>query len=118
MRRGIAITFAFLTILWTAAPLLACIMPEHAMTAQERECCKDMAQMCGSSNMPASHSCCKKEVRGVTMVATSDQQSVPHLQVVAVVAGSVRPQLSEWSREAKHHHPPGGFLPEPTVLRI
>lgn len=118
MRRGIAIAFAFMAFLWTATPLLACIMPDPAMSAAERECCKHMAQMCGAANMPQSHSCCKKEVRSITMVATNDQQSLPHMRVVAVVAPSVELQFSGSPYESKNHLPPGECLPEPTVLRI
>lgn len=118
MWRCIAITLVFLTVLWTAAPLLACTMRDFPMTMQERECCKHMAQMCGSTNMPQSHSCCNKELRSLTMFATSDQHSVPHLQLVAVVVTAVRPRLSEWSHETKHPYPPGESLLEPTVLRI
>lgn len=119
MRRGVAITFTFLTVFWAAAPLLACMLPERAMTAQERECCKHMAQMCGSSSMLQSHSCCTTEVRsGVTMVATSERHNVPQLQLIATVSESKEPNFSETLLESRPHHPPGEFLPETTVLRI
>jgi hypothetical protein len=81
-----AIVIVFLVICWTAAPLLACMIPDRAMTAPEMECCKHMAKMCGSANMPQSHSCCKTEVRpGTTMVVTHNQQVRPTLQVVAAL---------------------------------
>jgi starvation-inducible outer membrane lipoprotein len=119
MRRCIAITFLFLTVLWTGAPLLACMMPECTMTAQEHECCKHMAQMCGSSNMPQSHSCCKTEVRfGGTMVATSEHHNVPQLQLIATVNDSTEPHFPENLLASRPHHPPGEFLPETTILRI
>ena len=119
MRRSIAITFVFLTVLWTAAPLLACMMPDRPMSAQERECCKHMAQMCGSSNMPASHSCCKTEVHsGGSMVATSERHSVTQLRLLATVTDSTAPHFHEGLIESRPHHPPGEFLPETTVLRI
>lgn len=111
--------FAFLALYWTAAPLLACMMPERAMTVQERECCKHMAEMCGSSQMPQSHSCCKTEVRsGYTMVATRDQQAVPLLNTVALVSMPLAPQIDHAAGLVTDHHPPGEFLPEITVLRI
>ena len=44
-------------------PAMACLTLGVEMTAAERECCKQMAQNCGSMNMPASHSCCQTEVR-------------------------------------------------------
>ncbi len=111
--------FAFLALYWTAAPLLACMMPERAMTVQERECCKHMAEMCGSSQMPQSHSCCKTEVRsGYTMVATRDQQPAPVLNIVALVSVPVPPQIDYKAGVVTDHHPPGEFLPEITILRI
>lgn len=89
------------------------------MTAQERECCKHMAQMCGSSSMPQSHSCCTTEVRsGMTMVATSEHHNVPQLQLIATVAQSPGPHFSETLHESRPHHPPGEFPPKATVLRI
>jgi hypothetical protein len=119
MRRAVPITFAFLIVLWAAAPLLACMMPERAMTAQERECCKHMAQMCGSSRMPQSHSCCTTEVRsGITMVVPSERHNVPQLELIATVTNSKEPHFSETLLESRPHHPPGEFLPETTVLRI
>jgi hypothetical protein len=119
MRRCTAIMFAFLTVLWTAAPLLACVMPERAMTQQERECCRHMAQRCGSGNMARSHSCCKTEVRsGSTMVVTSKHHNVPQLHLIATVTDSTEPHFHERFLESRPHHPPGEFLPETTILRI
>jgi len=53
--------FALLTIalLWAVTPAMACVLPGATMTPAERECCHHMAEQCGSSMMPASHSCCK-----------------------------------------------------------
>ena len=110
---------AFLALYWTAAPLLACVAPERAMTVQERECCKHMAEMCGSARMPQSHSCCKIEVRsGNAMVATRDQQPVPVLNTVALVSMPLAPPIDHTAGVVTDHHPPGQFLPEITVLRI
>lgn len=89
------------------------------MTVQERECCKHMAQMCGSSSMPQSHSCCTTEVRsGITMVATSERHSLPQMQLIATVTDSKEPHFSGTLLESRPHHPPGEVLPETTVLRI
>jgi hypothetical protein len=119
MRRSAAMVFALVALYWTAAPLLACIMPERAMTVQERECCKHMAKMCGSTRMPQFHSCCKTEVRsGYTMIATRDQQPVPVLNTVAIVSMALTPQIEHAAGVVTDRHPPGEFLPEITVLRI
>jgi hypothetical protein len=55
--------FALLTIalLWAVTPVMACVLPGVTMTPAERECCHHMAEQCGSSMMPASHSCCKAQ---------------------------------------------------------
>ena len=55
--------FALLTIalLWAITPAMACVLPSATMTPAERECCHHMAEQCGSSMMPASHSCCQAQ---------------------------------------------------------
>ncbi len=111
--------FAFLALYWAAAPLLACMVPEGAMTVLERECCKHMAERCGSADMPQTHSCCNTEVRpGDTMVAARDQQSGPFLSTVALVSLRGAPRVDHHAGVVTDHHPPGEFLPEITVLRI
>lgn len=47
------------TVLWAATPAIACLVPMHRMTKAEHDCCMKMAQECGSSMMPSSHSCCQ-----------------------------------------------------------
>src|ERR1700747_3012607 len=55
--------FVLLTIglLVGIKPAVACVLPGATMTPVERECCHHMAEQCGSSMMPASHSCCKAQ---------------------------------------------------------
>lgn len=119
MRRAAAIIFALIALSWSAAPLLACIVPERAMTPQERECCKHMADMCGSAKMPQSHTCCKTEVRSeISAVVKFDPQSSPNQHVLALVTLVTSPQRNETIELKKHHRPPGEFLPDTTVLRI
>jgi hypothetical protein len=119
MRRFAAIAVVFLVICWTAAPLLACMIPDRAMTAPEMECCKHMAQMCGSANMPQSHSCCKTEVRpGTTMVVTHNQQVRPILQVVVALPVPILSPCSNRFHNNTSGHPPNEYLPKTTVLRV
>lgn len=47
-------------LLLLSSPLMACVLPGLEMTAAEQDCCKHMAQDCGSMQMDDSHSCCKK----------------------------------------------------------
>lgn len=114
-----AIALSLLTVLWTAAPLLACKMPGRTMTAQEHPYCKCMAHMSESGNMPQSHACCQTEVRsGSTMVATSKYHAAPQLHLIATLTDSTKRQSPERLLATRPHHPPGEFLPETTVLRI
>ena len=64
-------------------PAMACLVPNAEMTAAERDCCKHMAQQCGSMNMRSSHSCCQKEV------------SRPNSMLSATFAQLVSPALSD-----------------------
>lgn len=119
MRRSVAAVFVSIMLLWVTAPLLACVLPGQRMTAQEHACCKRMAQMCGSSTMPQSHSCCKVEpASGNAMAAGIDHKPVQVLQAVAIISGPATPQVSEVLYEVGHHRPPNEFLPDSTVLRI
>ena len=45
-----------LAVLFAGLPVMACMVPNAAMTAAERECCKKMAGQCGDmakSRFPA-----------------------------------------------------------------
>src|SRR5260370_12051023 len=46
-------------------PIMACAIPDAQLTADEKQCCKDMGGDCGpgASGMPMSHSCCKTAVQ-------------------------------------------------------
>jgi hypothetical protein len=61
--RAGAFTMTMIAVLWAATPAIACLMPTHQMTQAEHECCLKMAQQCGSSAMPSSHSCCQGHQR-------------------------------------------------------
>lgn len=119
MRRFAAMAAVSLAICWTATPLLACMIPERAMTAPEMECCKHMAQMCGSASMAKSHPCCKKEVRpGTTLAVTHNQQARPILQVVVTLPVPLSPPCSNRFHDSTSDHPPNEYPPETTVLRV
>jgi hypothetical protein len=61
--RSGALTMLVVTVLWAATPAIACLVPMRPMTQSEHECCKKMAEQCGSSAMPSSHSCCQGQER-------------------------------------------------------
>lgn len=50
-----------IVVLWAASPAVACLLPTGSMTRAEHECCQKMAHQCGSSVMPASHTCCQAQ---------------------------------------------------------
>lgn len=52
-----------IAVLWAVTPAVACLLPMHQMTPAEHECCRKMAQQCGSSAMPSGHSCCQGHQR-------------------------------------------------------
>jgi hypothetical protein len=44
-------------------PIMACAIPVAQLTADEKQCCKDMGGDCAQrAGMPISHSCCKTAV--------------------------------------------------------
>src|SRR5438132_5443823 len=51
--RALALSVA---IVWALVPPLACFMPDPALTPAEMDCCKQIANDCGSS---MSHDCCR-----------------------------------------------------------
>lgn len=67
-----ALAMLVITVLWAATPAIACLVPMHAMTQAEQDCCLKMAPECGSSSMPSSHSCCQvqRHETAVTPVST------------------------------------------------
>lgn len=48
-----------LALLIGGVPVMACMLPSTALTAQEQACCRQNANQCGHNQMPSSHSCCK-----------------------------------------------------------
>ena len=48
-----------LVLLMSAGQLMACMLPSGVLSAEEKACCREMANQCGDQGMPASHPCCK-----------------------------------------------------------
>jgi len=96
-----ALTMLVITVLWAATPAIACLVPMHQMTKAEHDCCLKMAQECGSSMMPSSHSCCHGHQRdtAVSPVATYsptrpfDVAMVPQVSILLVASPSVSLQV-------------------------
>jgi hypothetical protein len=94
-------------------PAMACLIPDADMTEAERDCCKHMAQQCGSMNMPSSHSCCQKEVSrpNSMLAATSAQLMAPALSGAIVSEPpqplAITPQFSSFELAPPPESPPG-----------
>ena len=80
---GKLVVLSLAVSLW-AAPLMACMLPDALLTAEERECCKDMGDQCGQMEMPSSHSCCKPTVREGDSYIISSRFTASHPQLLAV----------------------------------
>jgi hypothetical protein len=66
------------------APAMACMVPDAAMSTQERACCRMMKNQCGQMGMPASHGCCQKTLPSVRDSAL-DTNAVTFPAVVPVI---------------------------------
>ncbi|HEV8182728.1 MAG TPA: hypothetical protein VGQ61_10185 [Candidatus Angelobacter sp.] len=80
----------FLVLLVVSTPLIACALPGEEMTKAEQDCCLQMSDECGGSQMSDSHTCCTKtpQVEGSTLKASSKYspaapQAAPHASLCA-----------------------------------
>ena len=67
------------------APAMACMVPNAAMSTQERACCRMMKNQCGQMEMPASHGCCQKTPPSVHDNALDTKAMTFHPVVVPVI---------------------------------
>jgi hypothetical protein len=97
-----------IVLLWVAAPAVACVLPGVTLTSAEQECCHHMAQHCGQTAMPASHSCCQAPARHNALKQSI--VSVPNRRVaIAVTAIQATLALPVTTREpfaVDLHSPP------------
>jgi hypothetical protein len=119
-RKG-ALAMLVITVLWAVTPAIACMIPMRPMTHAEHECCKKMKQLCGSSAMPSSHSCCQGHERdtAVSPVPTYsptrpfDVAIVPQTAVLLIASQPILPSSAQL--EAPPPEPSPGCS---SVLRI
>ncbi len=115
-----------LAVLFAALPVMACAVPDAAMTAAERACCKKMAQQCGQAGMAKSHPCCQSTATPADFHALKAPSSqLNHVSLVLFHALPLTSQadayfsLARWSsRISCTHSPPGLESTTTTVLRI
>jgi hypothetical protein len=110
----------FLLVVVFGVPAMACLTPGIEMTTAERECCKHMAQHCGSMNMPASHSCCRREMqRPNSMLRAARMHVVPPVVCDAIVGDLIKPAVLENEFLFVRVHPPTESPPgTSSILRI
>ena len=115
-----------LAALFAALPVMACAVPNAAMAAAERECCKKMAGQCGDMGMAKSHPCCQSTATPAEFHALKTASSQLHrVSLVLLHAVSLTSQaetyssLAQWSSLVScTHSPPRLESLTTTVLRI
>ena len=115
-----------LAVLFAGLPVMACVVPNAAMTAAERECCKKMAGQCGDMGMAKSHPCCQVTATPAdfhalkTASAQLDHVSLALLHALPLTsqADTYSSPAQWWSLVSRTHSPPGLESLSTTVLRI
>jgi len=69
-------------------PAMACLVSNAQLTSDERECCKQMAGMCGSGPMANSHPCCKTTVHPRNDATVRAAWSPARVMLVAAVVST------------------------------
>src|SRR5229473_3576504 len=74
-----------LAVLFAGLPVMACVVPNAAVTAAERDCCKKMAGQCGEMGMAKSHPCCQPTGSPIDLHALKvSSSSQDHLSLVVL----------------------------------
>src|SRR5260370_17679855 len=115
-----------LVVLLLGGLIMACEVRDAQLTADERQCCKEMGGDCGqgASGMPMSHSCCQTSVQPPHDFRPSStfSSSTPYLVISAVdfppvvVFGEQSGRFASWFRPAPS--PPLAKLDASAPLRI
>jgi len=57
LRKFVCLCAALLVL---SAPLIACVLPGEELSKAEQDCCLQMSDQCGNSQMSDAHTCCTK----------------------------------------------------------
>jgi len=105
-----------LAALFAALPVMACAVPNAAMTPAERECCKKMARQCGEMGMAKSHPCCQSTATPADFLALKTASSqLHHVSLVLFHALPHTAQtdayfsVTQWSSCVSCTHSPPGL---------
>ncbi len=117
-----ALVLVSIVLLWVAAPAIACVLPGVTLTPAERECCHHMAQQCGQTEMPASHSCCQAPARHQDALTQASVSIPTRLVTIAVTAIQATLVLPATTRELLaidlHSPPPDSQSSSISILRV
>ena len=117
-RKFVCLCVALLVL---SAPLIACALPGEEMSKAEQDCCLQMSDQCGSSQMSDAHTCCTKtpHADGSTLKATSKYtpaapEAAPHAAfcMSPAMAADVLPRPQNTPDDSPS--PPGSI----SILRI
>ena len=105
---------------------MACVVPDAQLTAEEKQCCKEMGGRCqpDDSGMPMSHSCCKTSVqpRNDFRPAATISAPAPLLLVTFIEPLADSFSANQFSEHAlwftQSHAPPGEAIDASSPLRI
>jgi len=108
-------------LLWTATPVMACLIPCLTPTPSKQECARHMGMDCGHTMMTAGRTCCQMSSRpGPATVETQVNRS--QKRVDAAVPVVVHAFLSDVSLQSTSptifKSPPNETPPLLSVLRI
>jgi hypothetical protein len=117
---------AFLAVLLLGGPIMACVVPDAQLTAEEKQCCKEMGGGCqpDESGMPMSHSCCKTTVQPRTDFRPVSTISAPAPLLLVTFLEPPVPIVSanQFSEHvlwfAQNHAPPRETIDASSPLRI
>ena len=118
LKQAAKLVAAGLMIVLLAQPIAACMTLGRGMTTEEHNCCKKMAQMCESSAMPSSHSCCKSKASPLLsdVYKTRQYAFVAPALLVSAVGSSLSPVMAD--RSLQTESPPESPPKISSVLRI
>jgi hypothetical protein len=115
---------AAMLLVMLGVPAMACLQPDTQLTDEEKACCREMANQCGSMDMPGDHSCCHKSVQHHDVAVVKDASHISYSQSSAQVASFHLPVVPSESvghpsvPERLRHPPPSSAHPSIEILRI
>jgi hypothetical protein len=90
MHRARHLALVFGVILALMAPAMACALPDARMSTEEHACCRQMKGHCTGEGMPATHSCCHRNIANRFDAVQPHVAPVPDLAVVAILPTAPR----------------------------